>query len=245
MKNFYLLTYLTILLSYGTSNAQNIYQPGHAILNDGTKISGEISFYENSPWLNQRFIFIKDSADLAQTGTKAKAKKYKADDLKSYQVAGRTYEKVNYIDLQNIQVKSLGSNNHMLEQFSSGRINAYRFYAYPKDIEVYINTSSEVIKENQQRDKDALLAGWKLLTQKDGGSFKNSFEYDFQKFFEDAPEITQKYKNGSYGNTPISNKKGLAGKMVTMAMKASLQPLEYQSIIAAFNDYNKKFASNQ
>lgn len=181
MKYLSLLTFLITLLSFSTSSGQETYKPGYAILENGTRISGEIGCYEDSPWLNQRFIFIKDSADLAQNGVKAKSKKYKVDDLKFYEVADRAYEKVNYVDLQNIQVKSLGSNNHMLERFSSGRINAYRFYAYPKDIEVYINTPSEVIKQNEQRDKAALLAGWKLLTQKDGSNLKNSFEYDFLK----------------------------------------------------------------
>jgi hypothetical protein len=54
-----------LLLSFSFCKAQVNYQPGFAILKDGTRVSGLINLNENAPWSNQRYIFLKDSAALA------------------------------------------------------------------------------------------------------------------------------------------------------------------------------------
>lgn len=236
------LNYLMVILlvfTFSASKAQNGYQPGYAILNDGTRISGSIILYDDAPWHNQRFIFLKDSAQLA-VNPKTKAKKYKADDLKFYQVGTRAFDKVHFVDLENLQLKSLGTNDHMLERLATGRIKAHRFYSYEADTEGFAGTEEEFIEWKKKRT-NALFTGFKILITKDNeGKAKNAFDTDLQPYFEDTPEVLAKYKSGGYGNEPIVVKKGLAAKMMAMAKKAAFKPQLAEAYVNAFNDYNDK-----
>ncbi len=217
--------------------AQETYYPGYAVLNDGSRVSGKISYYADAPWFNQRYILLKDSASLAESKSdNVKPKRYRVDDLKSYQTGDRKFEKVHFVDNQNLQIKSLGSNDHMLEKLSGGRIDVYRFYSYPKDFDIYYGD----YREKMAKDQKELMNGWKMLSQKDNDKLENAFDYDLQKYFADTPEVLKKYQNGEYGNEPVSTKKGLAAKMIGLAKKAALMPMQYETLVAAFNDYNQK-----
>jgi hypothetical protein len=246
MKNLKSLLLTTLLVvSFYVLKAQEVYLPGYAILNDGTRISGLIELYDDAPWYNQRFIFLKDSASAAANPNVA-AKKYKVDEMKFYQVGARSFEKVHFVDSENLQLKSLGSNDHMVEKLSAGRINAYRFYSYPPEVEVYTMVSEAEIAARRKKKTNELLRGYKILTVKDNeGKPKNAFDYDLQKYFEDTPAVLQKYQGGGYGNEPIVAKKGLAAKMIAMAKKAAFKPQEADAIILAFNDYNDKNAAKK
>jgi len=239
---YYLFTLL--LLSFSICKAQVYYEPGFAILSDGTRVSGLIGHNQDAPWFNQRSIFLKDSAALA-ANPNVKAKKYKADELKYYKVGLLEFDKVHYVDMENLQLKSMGTNDHMMERIAHGRINAHRFYSYPADIEVYIDTDQEIAAK-QEKKKNNLLIGYKILAQKDNeNKLHNAFDYDLQKYFEDTPEVAQKYQTGAYGNQPIVAKKGLAARMVAMAKKMTFKPEEANAIAAAFNDYNQKNAEKK
>ncbi len=238
MKLSTLIT-LGLMLSFSISKAQK-YQPGYAILNDGTRISGLISYYEEDPWLNQRFILLKDSVELINNSN-PKTKKYKADDLKFYKVGDRSFDKIHYVDAENLQLKSLGTNNHMMERLAQGKINANRFYSYYKDIELLPSTNEAEINEWRKQNKNELLVGYKILIAKNNETkVKNAFDVDLQKYFEDTPVVLQKYQAGGYGNEPIVVKKGLAAKMIALAKKTAFKPQEADAMVAAFNDYNEK-----
>ncbi|MDB5152400.1 MAG: hypothetical protein JWR54_1151 [Mucilaginibacter sp.] len=242
MKKTHFLAVLFLCISFSVCKAQENFQPGYAIFNDGTRLAGLIKIYDDAPWYNQRFIFLKDSAALA-TNPNVRAKKYKVDDLKFYQVGSHAFDKVHYVDMENLQIKSLGTNDHMMERLAIGRINAHRFYAYPPD--VYAGTE-DAVKEQEARDKNDRLNGYKILTQKDNaGKLQNAFDYDLQKYFEDTPEVLQKYQSGGYGNQPIVAKKGLAARMIAAAKKTAFKPQEADAIVAAFNDYNGKNAGKR
>jgi hypothetical protein len=241
MKKSPLILICLCLLAVFSAKAQATYQPGFAILNDGTRISGLISMDPEDPWSNQHCIYLKDSAAVVAKSEKGvKEKKYNADELKYYKIGDRTFTKIHYVDLQNLQSKSLGSNYHMLEILVTGRINAYRFYPYPQD--TFIG-SEESIKEQIKRDHDDKLKHWKFLVQKDNqGKYDNIFDSNLEKYFEDTPEVLEKYKKGEYGNEPISAKKGLAARMLSMAKKATYMPMKWEGLVTAIQDYNQKNA---
>ena len=102
MKKSYLATIFYCLLfscSLSVARAQDSYQPGFVILNDGTRLGGTIILYANAPWLNQQHIFLKDSAALAASPNgDVKPKKYKTGDIKYYQVGNRKFSGGNGID---------------------------------------------------------------------------------------------------------------------------------------------------
>ncbi|WP_183566245.1 hypothetical protein [Mucilaginibacter sp. SP1R1] len=241
MKKNHLILICLCFLCVFNAKAQDNYQAGFAILNDGTRISGLISVYDTDPWFNQRFIYLKDSAAVAADPTKnVNAKKYTADELKYYKIGERTFTKIHYVDAENLQLKSLGSNDHLLEVLALGRINTYRFYPYPQDAFASL-VSEEDVRQQIKRDHDNKLKSWKMLAQKgDDAKYRNVFDYDLQKYFEDTPEVLEKYQKGGYGNESISAKKGLAARMMSMAKKATYMPIQWESIVAAIKDYNQK-----
>lgn len=240
MKKIYksLCTCLLFFTAF-VCNAQDSFQPGFAVLNDGTRVSGEIMLYSKTPWSNQRYIWMKDSVAVA-ANPNAKPKKYKADDLKSYQVGNRSFEKVHFVDLEKLQFKNLGTNDHMMERLNTGKITAYRYYGYPIEF-VRVAASEDEMEKKLQKENDDLLNSWKYLARKgDDDKYRDIFDYDLQKYFEDTPEVLQKYQAGGYGNEPVSQKKGLAAKMMAMAKKATYAHMQYEPLVAAINDYNAK-----
>lgn len=237
MKKALLL--LLTALSFCICKAQQNFQPGYVILADGTRKAGLIILNDEEPWYNQRRIWMKDSAEYAANPA-VKPKKYIADDLKLFQVGPRIFDKVHYVDMENLQLKSLGSNDHMMERLSIGRINAHRYYQYPKDFDGFMGTKDEFEKWKAKKKND-LLIGFKILSQKDDEKLENAFDYDLQKYFNDTPDVLTKYQNGGYGNEPVVKKGGgLAAKMMAMARKAAFKPQEADAIVMAFNDYNQK-----
>ncbi|MDB5116913.1 MAG: hypothetical protein JWQ79_2405 [Mucilaginibacter sp.] len=242
MKHTHLTLWVAmfLLLSVSVCKAQD-YQPGYVILNDGTRISGWIKLNDAEPWYNQRYIRIKDSATMA-TDPKADPKRYRTNDMQFYQAGSRAFDKIHYINIENLQVKSFGSNDHMLERLAKGKINAHRFYQYPQDVTIYAANDTRM-EEKETQKKNDLIIGYKILCQKDDDTkLHDAFDYDLLKFFEDTPEVMEKYKNGDYGNQPIVAKRGLAAKMIAMAKKAAFKPQEGDAIILAFTEYNEKNA---
>jgi hypothetical protein len=232
---------LLIMLITIAVRAQDTYQPGYVLLANGTRIGGYIQYNDKAPWYNQRYIFIKDSAAVA-ANPNASAKKYTVDELKSYVVGNRLYTKVHYVDYDNLQMKSLGANDHMLETFATGRINAYRFYTYPKDF--YIGTSDAELRDRMKKDNDELLRNWKMLIRKDNNSnYKNAFDEDMQKYFADNAEVLAKFQNGEYGNEPVSTKTGLAARMIAKAKQTAYGHARWETWVAAITDYNQKTAN--
>lgn len=239
MNKKFLLLVANLCLFATLSNAQITFLKGHAVLKDGTKINGQIGKFESEPWFNQRYILFKDSAELA-ANPNAKSKKYKVDELETYQVGETIYDKIHYVNTEKLQLKSFGTNDHMLPRLAKGRMNAHQFYSYPDDVSAFWGTEEEY-KEWKKGKQDELLTGYKILITKDQDTkVKDAFDADLLKYFEDTPEVFQKYQAGGYGNEPVTKKKGLAAKMIAMAKKVAFKPQEAEAIALAINDYNAK-----
>jgi len=239
MNKKFLILVANLCLFATLTNAQITFLKGHAVLKDGTKINGQIGKFENEPWFNQRYILFKDSAELA-ANPKAKSKKYKVDELETYQVGETIYDKIHFVNIEKLQLKSLGTNEHMLPRLAKGRINAHQFYSYPNDVYIFQGTEEEY-KEWKKGKENEILAGYKILITKDQETkAKDAFDADLLKYFEDTPEVFQKYQAGGYGNEPVTKKKGLAAKMVALAKKVTFKIEEADAIALAINDYNAK-----
>ncbi|TWJ03362.1 hypothetical protein JN11_00900 [Mucilaginibacter frigoritolerans] len=240
MKKFCILFSLVLVFGLSVCAAQEntwVYRPGKVIFKDGTSASGLVRIYDDAPWYNQRFIWFIDSASYA-ANPNVKGKKYKADDMQTYIVGTRIFNKAHYVNTEHLQLKSLGSNDHMMEQLTSGRITSYRFYDYPDDFYGDSGTQEKIEQDEAQRKND-LLKGYKILCKKDDEKkFQNAFDMDLLKYLADVPAVQQKYQTVGYGNQPVEAHKGLAAKMIAMAKKAAFKPDEADAIIAAFNDYN-------
>jgi len=234
-----------LLLSFSVCKAQDNYQPGYIILADGTREAALITLNDDAPWYNQRYIRYKDSAAFA-ADPNVKAKKIKVDDMKSFQAGTRIFDKIHYVNLENLQLKSMGTNDHMLERLAIGRINAHRFYQYPQDFVAYYNTPEAEIEQKEAQKKNDLLIGYKILVQKDDETkLHDAFDFDLQKYFKDTPEVLEKFQSGGYGNQPIAAHMSLTQRMVSLAKKSAFKPEEADGIIAALNDYNDKNAGKK
>jgi hypothetical protein len=233
-----------LLLSFSVCRAQDNYQPGYIILNDGTRVGAFIALNDDAPWYNQRYIRYKDSAAFA-ADPNVKSKKIKVDDMKCFQAGTRIFDKIHYVNLENLQLKSMGTNDHMMERLAMGRINAHRFYQYPQDFVVYMASDDEVAQKEAEKKND-LIKGYKILVQKDDETkLHDAFDFDLQKYFKDTPEVLEKFQSGGYGNQPIAAHMSLAQRMVSLAKKSAFKPEEADGIIAALNDYNDKNAGKK
>lgn len=238
------IVFLFLVCGLSVCKAQDggpVYRPGMVILKDGTKISGMILLDDNAPWYNQRHIWFIDSAAYA-ANPDARGKRYRADDMQMYRVGTRIFDKVHYVNTENLQLKSLGTNDHMMERLTVGRITSHRFYDYPADYRADSGTQEKLDRDEAQEKTD-LLKGYKILCVKDDETKQqNAFDIDMLKYLADVPAVQQKYQAGGYGNQPIVAHKGLAAKMIAMAKKTAYKPEEADAIIAAFNDFNAQSA---
>ncbi len=247
MKKISMILALLIISGLSVCKAQEqvetySYHPGSVTLNDGTILKGMVRIYDTQPWFNQRHIFFIDSATYA-ANPHANGKKYRFDDMLHYQVGTRIFDKAHYINTENLQLKSLGANDHMLERLTMGRITSHRFYDYPPDVSVDAGTE-EKIKRDEAQQKDDLLRGYKILCVKDDEKKQqNAFDIDMLQYLADVPAVQQKYQSGGYGNQPVVKHKGLAAKMVALAKKTAFKQDEADAIVAAFNDFNAQSVS--
>ncbi|WP_461453175.1 hypothetical protein [Mucilaginibacter sp.] len=238
---------LILFLGFGLSalKAQDdpyVYRPGRVTFKDGSVVSGMVRLHDDAPWYNQRYIWFIDSASYA-ANPNVKGKKYRADDMQMYEVGTRIFDKVHYVNIENLQLKSLGSNDHMMERLTMGSITSHRFYDYPADASIDYGTEEKLAEDEAQRKHD-LLAGYKILcTKNDETKPHNAFDMDLVKYLAEVPAVQEKYQTGGYGNQPMVAHKGLMAKMIANAKKTAFKQEEADAIIAAFNDYNAQIAS--
>jgi hypothetical protein len=233
----YALLFAATMLVCKAQEEKWMYRPGSVTFNDGTTVNGLVRIYDTMPWYNQRYISFIDSAAYA-ANPKVRGKKYRADDMQQYKVDYKIYDKVHYVNIENLQLKSLGRNDHMMERLCIGQITAHRFYDYPPDTYGEIGTE-EQIRQSEEKRKNDLLRGYKVLCVKDGEKKQeNAFDIDLLKYLAAVPAVQKKYQEGGYGNQPIVEHKGLAAKMLAMAKKAAFKQEEADAIVLAFNDYN-------
>jgi hypothetical protein len=246
MKKFYIALALFFISGLSVCKAQDetwAYHPGTVIFKDGKTVQGLIRIYDinSMPWYNQRFIWFIDSASYA-SNPNTKGKKYRADDMQMYQVGTRIFDKVHYANIENLQLKSLGSNDHMMERLTIGAITSHRFYDYPPDMYGDSGTEEKIQADEAERQND-LLKGYKILCIKPGDKKQqNAFDIDMLKYLADVPAVQQKFQSGGYGNQPVVKPKGLAARMMAMAKQATFKQEEADAIVAAFNDYNVQIA---
>ncbi len=240
---------LTLFLGFGLSvcKAQDIpyeYRPGTVTFKDGTSENGMIRLHDDMPWYNQRYIWFIDSAAYA-ANPNAKGKKYRADDMQMYRVGDRIFDKVHYVNLENLQLKSMGTNDHMMERLTIGRISSHRFYDYPADYYADSGTEEKLDQDEAQRKQD-LLTGYKILcTKDDEKKQRNAFDIDMLKMLAEVPAVQDKYQTGGYGNQPVVAHKGLMAKMIATAKKSAFKQEEADAIVAAFNDYNAQIVATK
>ena len=241
MKKYRIIFILLIVTTFTTvCKAQDetwSYHSGAVTFKDGSTVRGMVRIYDTMPWYNQRYIWFIDSASFA-ANPNVKGKKYRADDMLQYRVGDGIFDKVHYVNIENLQLKSLGTNDHMMERLTMGRITSHRFYDYPAD--TYGDSGSEEkIEADEEKRKNDLLKGYKILFVKDDEKKQqNAFDVDLLKYLADVPAVAQKYQEGGYGNQPVVKHKGLMAKMIATAKQTAFKPEEADAIVAAFNDYN-------
>jgi hypothetical protein len=240
MKKFYLLALLLLTISLTICKADG-YQSGFVILKNGKRVGGQIKLYKHAPWKNQRYIWFKDSAAIA-SNPDAKPKKLYASDMKFYQAGTRQFVKVSYFDQAFIKLRNLYTNSWMLERVANGRFEAYMFYSSPPEFFDYFFADPKGDQTEPDGNDNAMLK-YRIIFKKNGAKhFVNAYSYNLAKYFEDTPQILDKYKAGTYGNQP-----DVDGSMFDKLSEICNRTIftshaESTGIIAAFNDYNQFYA---
>jgi len=240
MKKIYLLAILLLTISLTICKADG-YQSGFVILKNGKRVSGQIKLYKNAPWKNQRFIWLKDSAALA-ANPKVSPKKIYASDMKFYQVGSRQFVKVTYVDQANLKLRNLYTNSWMLERVANGRFVAYMYYSYPPEFFDYFFADAKGDQTEPAGNDNAMIKYRIIFKKNNAKHFVNAYTYGLASYFEDTPQILQKYSTGTYGNQP-----DVDGSIFTRLSEICNRTIftsraETKGIIAAFNDYNQIYA---
>ena len=240
MKKIYLLAILLLTISLTICKADG-YQSGFVILKNGKRIGGQIKLYKNAPWKNQRFIWLKDSAALA-ANPKVSPKKIYASDMKFYQVGSRQFVKVTYVDQANLKLRNLYTNSWMLERVANGRFVAYMYYSYPPEFFDYFFADAKGDQTEPAGNDNAMIKYRIIFKKNNAKHFVNAYTYGLASYFEDTPQILQKYSTGTYGNQP-----DVDGSIFTRLSEICNRTIftsraETKGIIAAFNDYNQIYA---
>ncbi len=240
MKKIYLLAILLLTISLTICKADS-YQPGFVILKSGKRVSGQIKLYKNAPWKNQRFIWLKDSAALA-ANPNVSAKKIYASGMKFYQVGTRQFVKVTYVDQADLKLRNLYTNSWMLERVANGRFVAYMYYSYPPEFFDYFFADPKGDQTEPAGNDNAMIKYRIIFKKNNAKHFVNAYSYGLASYFQDTPQILQKYSTGAYGNQP-----DVDGSMFTRLSEICNRTIftsraETKGIIAAFNDYNQIYA---
>ena len=240
MKKFYLLALLLLTVSLTVCKADG-FEQGFVILKNGKRVGGQIKLYKHAPWKNQRYIWFKDSAAVA-ANPNVKPKKLYAADMKFYQAGTRQFVRVSYFDQAFIKLRNFYSNAWMLERVANGRFVAYMFYSSPPEFFDYFFADPKG-DQTEPAGNDNASIKYRIIFKKNGAKhFVNAYSYNLEKYFEDTPQILQKYQNGSYGNQPDVD--GSIFERLSEICNRTIftSHAESTGIIAAFNDYNKFYA---
>ena len=229
MKNLF-LSIMTILFSANLLIAQSIRHEVTVYISDKKTEEAMMTVNERAPWDMQKTIAIYDKSLKDEKRIKNKQKtKYKAKDIKGFEVDGRKYVSKKVLMPAGTYGGTLKSlpNYAFIEVIEEGPISVYRGYSYPPGVvsgvtldEVYADIRSNpnyfVIKAESKKPK-----------------LKDINLINIEKWVSDAPEVSKKLAEGEYGNF-----KRKEGKKMMNFIKGQIENENPSLIVDIIRDYN-------
>lgn len=204
-------------------------------LEDGKTAEGMVALNEYMPWTYQKSVslFDKSLADKKRIKKKEKTK-YKASKVMGFEIEGRYFESRKLLvpaGEYGGTLKGLPKYT-FLERIVEGEILVFRAYSYPPSVASGI--TFEEIYKSIRNDPQYFISKEKGKK----GKVKYLGNVNIQKWIKDAPETSEKFENGDYGN--FKRKKG---KKLGNFLKGQVENENPQLMIDVIKDYNAEMNS--
>lgn len=198
-------------------------------LEDGSTVEGLMDINPYKPWTYQKSISIFDKSLKDEKKIKNKQKtKYKAKEIKGYESEGR------YFESKKVSLAGRGESESsmkalpayaLIERLVEGSISVYMGYGYPPNVAAGITFDEiyEDIRNNPQY----------FLANDSNGKAKSMHNINIEKWIVDAPNTSQKFADGEYGNFKRKEK----GKLMNF-MKGQMENEDPELIIRIVKAYN-------
>ncbi len=237
MKKTHFAASLVFLLFSLQINGQELklkanQRHGRIFVTESETLEGiiELNGDDSSPWKNQEKVTFIDKDVYANGKVKRKDKKnFKPGDIIGYEFDGRKFYTKQFWGLGMVTLK-IGKNLYFLEKIIDGKISVYNYFLTPAPI----TTGSGSMEQEHERCRVA-----NFILEKDDLPLKGCQDVVILDYIADCGAITEKYKSGGYGFTPLiqENKSKLAG----MASKMVDSERMNEIIVPLISDYNKYF----
>ena len=236
MKNLF----STITILFFTANLLLAQSNRHEVtihISDKKTEEAMMTVNERAPWADQKVIAVYDKSLKDEKRIKNKQKtKYKAKDIKGYEVNGKKYVSKKVLMPAGTYGGTLKSlpNYAFVEVIEEGPISVYRGYSFPPGVvtgvtfdEVYADIRSNphyfVIKADSKKPK-----------------LKDITMINIEKWISDAPEVKEKLEAGEYGNF-----KRKEGKKMMNFIKGQIENQNPGLIVDIIRDYNAEKAGEE
>lgn len=229
MKRILLLSTLVLLFaSVLMAQSERVEVVVH--LKDGSTEEMMMDINYNYPWDYQKSIKVFDRSLVDEKKVKKKQKtKYKAKDVKGYEMEGMFFES------KKVMITGRGDNSSrlkslpgwaMIERVVDGEISVYKAYGYPPAVASGI-TFEEIYDELRSMPEYFMTKG--------DGKPKSMHGVNIEKWIKDASETSDRFAKGEFGNMKRKKKKGLGG-----FLKSQIENESPELIIRIVNAYNKE-----
>lgn len=202
-------------------------------LKNGETVEGMIIYNHRTPWVYQKSISVFDRGLAQAKKIKGSQKeKYKAKDVESYVLDGKTFVTRKMMIAgrgdAGSTLKALPSYS-MVELVEEGAINVYKAFAYPPS--VTSGTTFEEIYDDLNANPEY------FLQKKDDNKVVSMHSANIQKWIADAPETSENFAEGEYGNM-----KRKEGKKMANFLKGQIDNERPDVILRVVKDYNAEKA---
>ena len=239
LKTTYLIAFLALQSLMFNATAQDLYQKGEIIHDNGKKEAAYIQIDYAFPQRFQNGITYMTPKTYAKYLKKGKVKnkkkiKLKPKEINGFQLAnGQKFSSVKYMDITG-KVKKMLPKRMIVEQIADGKIDLYKLYSRTTGRISYeladLTHEANLSAEGRRNLIDYIQNNFQLLIKKEHKNPRNVIHINLLNFIGDNAIVKEKYDNNFYGLRNQFSEELKQGKLVNKSYEASF--------LKMLNDYN-------
>ena len=241
LKTTYLITFLALQGLMSNVAAQDLYQKGEIVLDNGKKEAGYIQIDYAFPQRFQNGITYMTPKTYEKYLKKGKVKnkkkiKLKPKDISGFQLAnGQRFSTVKYVDITG-KIKKMLPKSMIVEQIAEGKIDLYKLYSRTTGKISYeladLTHEANLSAEGRRNLIDHIQNNFQLLIKKEHKNPRNVIHINLLNFIGDNAVVKERYDNNFYGLRNQFSEELKQGKLVNKSYEASF--------LKMINDYNSR-----
>lgn len=246
LKPTYLIAFLTLNCFMFNAAAQDLYQKGEIIHDNGKKEEAYIQINYSFPQRFQNSVTYMSPKTYAKYLKKGKVKskkkiKLKPKDINGFQLDnGQRFSTIKYLDITG-KVKKMLPKRIIVEQIADGKIDLYKLYSRTTGKISYeladLTHEANLSAEGRRNLIDYIQNNFQLLIKKEHKNPRNVIHINLLNFIGDNAVVKDRYDNNFYGLRNQFSEELKQGKLVNKSYEASF--------LKMLNDYNKGTAVSE